>query len=116
MTTTAEILQKARDLISEWNFDMTAAPLGKEVTVTRQVTVDGEKQDRQFKEHHVAPVWLATADGKVHRSYWIPAMKTSAGRWAGFSENSDQPIAWMPFEVPAHPDAIKRAISAEEAA
>lgn len=92
----------------EWNFDMASAPLGKEVSVTRQVTVDGQKQDRQFREHHVAPVWLATVDGKVHRSYWIPPIKGAAGRWAGFNENSKEMVAWMPFEVPAHPGVLSQ--------
>lgn len=94
-----------------WNHDMSTAPLGTEVTVTRQVTVDGKKQDRQFREHHIAPVWLATADGKVHRSYWIPAMKTSKGRWAGFAEG-EQPIAWQDFIVPAHPGLVSEEVAA----
>lgn len=95
-----------------WSFDMSTAPLGKEVTVTRQATVDGKKQDRQFREHHIAPVWLATADGKVHRSYWLPATKTSGGRWAGFNEGSKEPIAWQDFVVPAHPGLVSEEVEA----
>jgi hypothetical protein len=91
---------------------MSQAPLGKEVSVTRQVTVDGQKQDRQFREHHVAPVWLATVDGKVHRSYWIPASKGAGGRWAGFNEKSKEMIAWMHFEVPAHPGTASNEVAA----
>lgn len=90
-----------------WNHDMSTAPLGKEVTVTR--IVKGE--ERQFREHHIAPVWLATADGKVHRSYWIPAMKTSKGRWAGFAEG-EQPIAWQHFIVPVHPGLASEEVAA----
>ncbi len=82
-----------------WNHDITAAPRGKTVTVTR--TVKGE--DRQFEEHHIAPLWIATKDGKVHRSYWIPAMKNTDGRWSGFSAGSDEPIAWQEYVVPVHP-------------
>lgn len=91
---------------------MNSAPLGKEVTVTRQVTVDGQKQDRQFREHHIAPVWLATSDGKVQRSYWIPALRGAKGRWAGFNEGSTLPIAWMPFEVPSHPGILSDEVAA----
>lgn len=89
-----------------WNDDMSTAPLGKEVTVTRQVTVDGKKQDRKFREHHVAPVWLATSDGKVQRSYLIPTLKGVPGRWAGFNEGSALPIAWQEFVTPKHPNAV----------
>lgn len=95
-----------------WNHDMSAAPLGKEVTKTREITVEGVKQDREYREHHVAPVWLATADGKVQQSYWIPAMKTSKGRWAGFNEDSKLPMAWMTFEVPAHPGVVSQEVAA----
>lgn len=94
-----------------WNHDMSSAPLGKDVTVTRQVTIDGKTQDRQFREHHVAPVWLAAADGKVHRSYWIPEMKTSKGRWSGFAEG-EQPIAWQHFIVPEHPGIHSEEVAA----
>ncbi|MDR6818468.1 hypothetical protein J2X76_003645 [Neorhizobium sp. 2083] len=82
-----------------WNHDIACAPRGKEVTVTR--TVKGEPVE--YKEHHIAPVWLATADGNVHRSYWIPATKSSAGRWSGFNPTSPEPIAWQHFVVPEHP-------------
>ncbi|MBM7044107.1 hypothetical protein [Rhizobium lusitanum] len=83
-----------------WSHDLTAAPLGTQVSVTR--TVKGV--EKQIIEHHVAPVWLATADGKVHRSYWIPETKTSEGRWAGFTVGSNEPIAWQLYVVPTHPN------------
>jgi len=82
-----------------WNHDITFAPLGKEITVQRMI----KGEIREVREYHVAPVWLATADGKVHRSYWIPASGTSKGRWSGFSVDSPAPIAWQHFIVPVHP-------------
>lgn len=85
--------------MSEWNFDITSAPRGKEITTT--ITVDGK--DRTKREYHVDPVWLATADGKVHRSYWLPATKNTAARWSGFTEKSAPPVAWQHFVVPVHP-------------
>lgn len=95
-----------------WNHDMSTAPLGKEVTVTRKVTVDGQKLDKDYIEHHVAPVWLATSDGKVQRSYWIPALRGAKGRWAGFNEDSKLPIAWQDFIVPAHPGLASDEVAA----
>ncbi len=95
-----------------WNYDMSSAPLGQEVTVTRKVTIDGVKHDKDYREHHIAPLWLAGADGKVYRSYWIPANNTSAGRWSGFSVGSQLPIAWMAFEVPVHPGVIAHEVAA----
>jgi hypothetical protein len=99
-------------VLAGWDHDMAAAPLGKEVSVVRQVTVDGRKVDRNVREHHVAPVWLATADGKVHRSYWIPEIKGQPGRWAGFNTGSTLPIAWQDFIVPAHPNLVSDEVAA----
>ncbi|MBB3521084.1 hypothetical protein [Rhizobium sp. BK456] len=87
-----------------WNHDISAAPRGQQVTVTRKVRTAEGSVDRDFTEHHVAPVWLARADGKVVRSYWVPATKQSTGRWAGFAEN-EQPVAWQVFVTPEHPFA-----------
>lgn len=87
-----------------WNHDISAAPRGHQVTVTRKVRTADGYADRDFTEHHVAPLWLARADGKVVRSYWIPAMKQSAGRRAGFAED-ERPVAWQHFVTPEHPFA-----------
>lgn len=81
-----------------WNFDMTAAPRGEEKTTT--ITVDGK--DRTKREYHVAPVWLAWADGSVTRSYWIPEIKGALARWSG-CQPTEAPIAWQHFVVPVHP-------------
>ena len=89
-----------------WNHDIAAAPRGQQVTVTRKVRTAEGYAERDFTEHHVAPLWLARADGKVVRSYWVPETKQSAGRWAGFAEN-EQPVVWQPFIVPDHPFQAK---------
>lgn len=81
-----------------WNHDMTAAPRGEEKTTT--ITVDGK--DRTKREYHVAPVWLAWADGKVVRSYWVPETKGGPARWSG-CQPTEAPIAWQHFVVPEHP-------------
>ena len=82
-----------------WNHDITAAPRGKTVTVTR--TVKGE--DRQFEESQVSEVWLATKCGRVIRSYWLGQTKFSPARWAGLA-TTGQPIAWQDYVVPVHPN------------
>lgn len=81
-----------------WNTDMTAAPRGEEKTTT--ITVDGK--DRTKREYHVAPVWLAWADGKVARSYWVPEKKSDPAHWSG-AQPTEAPIAWQHFVVPEHP-------------
>jgi len=69
-----------------WNHDLTTAP-----------------QD--------APIWLATACGKVIKSYWVAPVKKEAGRWAGVGA----PIAWQPFIVPEHPGFISPAADIDPA-
>ncbi|MCL6653515.1 hypothetical protein A6R70_14580 [Agrobacterium rubi] len=86
-----------------WNFDMTAAPRGEEKTTT--ITVDGK--DRTKREYHVAPVWLAWADGKVTRSYWVPESKAGPARWSGCTA-AQVPVAWQHFVVPVHPFEMER--------
>ncbi|MDO9417001.1 hypothetical protein [Pararhizobium sp.] len=85
-----------------WNHDMTAVPLGRMETVTK--TIKGT--EHQISEYHVAPVWLACADGSVCRSYWIPAVGKRNGRWSGWAEKSLPPIAWQPYVVPVHPSEL----------
>lgn len=63
-----------------WNTDITTAPQG-------------------------APVWLASVCGKVIKSAWIDG-KGSDGRWAGLA-SKEQPIAWQPYVVPAHPSTVQ---------
>lgn len=89
-------------VVGDWNFDMTLAPKGE--TQTKTIIVDGKERKRT--EHHVSPVWLATASGNVHRSYWVPETRHMAGHWSGFNVGADV-IAWKPFIVPVHPSASK---------
>lgn len=88
--------------MTEWNHNMDSAPRGTEKTVNRVV----RGNTVAIKEHHIDAVWLATHDGKVHRSYWIPTTPKAEGRWSGFSVGSEQPVAWQPYVVPAHPGAL----------
>lgn len=84
--------------MSNWNFDITAAPRGEEKITT--TIVDGK--ERTKREYHVAPVWLAFADGKVKRSYWVPEDKGFPARWSGCTA-AETPIAWQHYVVPEHP-------------
>lgn len=81
-----------------WNHDITAAPRGEEKITT--TIVDGK--ERTKREYNVAPVWLAFADGKVKRSYWVPEDKGFPARWSGCTA-AETPIAWQHFIVPEHP-------------
>lgn len=81
-----------------WNHDLSQAPRGEE-KITK-ITVDGK--ERTKREYHVAPVWLAWADGSVTRSYWVPETKHGAARWAGYTDKQE-PIAWQHFVKPEHP-------------
>lgn len=84
-----------------WNFDIGAAPRGRNITVKR--TVKGE--DKEFVEFVPEHVWLASACGKVIKSAWVPANKFHNGYWPGFAQNGvTPPIAWQPFVVPSHPN------------
>lgn len=81
-----------------WNHDITAAPRGEEKITT--TIVDGK--ERTKREYHVAPVWLAFAEGKVKRSYWVPEANGFPARWSGCTA-AETPIAWQHFVVPKHP-------------
>lgn len=85
-----------------WNFDISTAPKGKMVATERQL-----KDDKvSVVEHFVPdPVWLATKCGKVLRSYWLPEAGKNPARWSGLA-TGEQPVAWQPFVVPAHPWSI----------
>lgn len=60
-----------------WNFDLSAAPK------------DGK-------------VWLASNCGKVIPTYWDKKRE----QWAGFATNGTPPVAWQPYVVPVHPNAV----------
>lgn len=84
--------------MSVWSHDITAAPRGKTVHSERKVG-DRIHQISDFVPDHI---WAASQCGKVIKSYWIPPVGKSAGRWSGFA-NGEQPIAWQHYVVPEHP-------------
>jgi len=84
-----------------WNFDITAAPRGKTVTHERRVG-DSTHEIRDFVPDFI---WIASKCGKVIRSYWIPEAGKNPGRWSGLA-TGEQPIAWQPYAVPVHPNAV----------
>lgn len=91
-----------------WNHDMTACPLGKEVTATRLVADKNSasgKTVRDFKEYQRDDVILASKCGKVIKSYWIPDEK----RFAGFQPN-EEIVAWMAW--PSHPGVVSQEVAA----
>ena len=91
-----------------WNFDMTACPIGKEVTATRLVADKNSasgKTVRDFKEYQRDDVILASKCGKVIKSYWIPDEK----RFAGFQPN-EEIVAWMAW--PSHPGVVSQEAAA----
>jgi len=93
--------------MTQWSFDISTAPKGKTVTTTRLVTDKSSasgKSVRDFEEFVPDHIWIATKCGKVSRTYWIPEHGKNPGRWSGLA-TGEQPIAWMPFVVPAHPNA-----------
>jgi len=87
--------------MSNWNMNISEAPIGREVTKTVLVadkkSASG-KSVRDFQEHQKDDVILASKCGKVIKSYWIPAEK----RWAGF-QPGEHIVAWMAW--PEHPNA-----------
>lgn len=94
-----------------WNFDIAAAPRGRNITVKR--TVKGE--DKEFVEFVPDIIWLATnaENGQVVRSYWIPKTNHSPARWAGLA-TGEQPLAWHEFFVPVHPKAAPAVVKESE--
>ena len=87
--------------MTEWNENISEAPVGKEVTVTRLVPDKNSASGRSVKdlqEYQRDDVILASKCGKVIKSYWLPDEK----RWAGFNAG-EQPVAWMAW--PKHPNA-----------
>ena len=82
--------------MSEWNFDMNAAPRGKLKTVRRRI---GEREVDVTE--HVPDLIIAAGNcGVVTLSKWLP----DQGRWNMFTK-STPPIAWHPW--PEHPEPPK---------
>lgn len=83
-----------------WNFDITQAPKGEFVSVTR-IVKGKEVVSRDYR--HVKII-AATKCGKVLTTYWLPQDGQDGGRW-NFHAKGEQPIAWMPY--PKHPTALE---------
>lgn len=78
----------------EWNNDIDSAP--REAKIKRQAILKGGKTVT-YDATEYTPVILASACGRVIRSYWIE----SEQRWAGFKKG-EQPVAWISW--PEHPN------------
>ena len=87
--------------MTQWSFDISAAPRGRIVNSTRTF---GTKTSNH-SEFVPDILWLATKFGKVSRSYWIPEAGKNPGRWSGLA-TGEQPVAWQPFVVPTHPNSV----------
>lgn len=87
--------------MSSWNFDLTNIPRGR----------TEERINAKGKPYHVfimQTVWLASRDGKVYMTHWIPkdAKEPSVGSWAGWREG-EEPIAWQLFIKPEYPSGVR---------
>lgn len=79
-------------MTDNWSFDISIAPRGKHVVVTRKA---GKTMAdvRIFKPDRVI---LATKCGKVTLSHYLP----DEGRWVMLAKG-EEPVAWHPW--PEHP-------------
>ena len=83
--------------MSDWSYDMTAAPRGETRAVTRTIG----KNEVTVQEHVPVTIFCAGADGAtVTPSRWMPKEE----RWCMFSKGAP-PIAWMPY--PSHPGVVQ---------
>jgi len=95
------IPSKAKGDGMSWNFDISTAPRGRTVKTERQ-TPKGIRTVESFEPDILI---LASACGKVLRSYWVPANDHHDGYWAGFAQkDGTPPVAWMHW--PAHPSSV----------
>jgi hypothetical protein len=82
-----------------WNFDINAAPRGKEKVITGKVAGVHEYERRV---HARERIFAAGTGGVVTVSYWIPEHE----RWCMFTK-AVPPMAWRPYEegatLPRHP-------------
>lgn len=86
--------------MTNWNYDISAAPRGYYV----EDKLPGRGGSVRIVRRHVAPrVLLASTCGKVITSRWLPPderEKRPIGRWEFFNADQ-QPLAWQPY--PMHP-------------
>lgn len=84
--------------MTHWSTDISTAPRGKTVTVTR--TIKGEQ--REIEEQRREYILAVQSDNTVVMTCWIPPRYTQSGkllegnRWSGFNLGSE-PIAWAPW-------------------
>jgi hypothetical protein len=90
--------------MSDWSFDISAAPRGEWVSITEtRKGKDGETKLVESREYRHEWVWLYTKCFKKVRTRWLPPSQfTPSGRWDGLSAN-EAPIAWHPYIIPADP-------------
>jgi len=81
--------------MTKWNFDISEAPQGRHSVSTYKSRSGGTIERSDFVPEKV---WGATKCGKVGVTYLL-----ESGRWSGYA-TGEKPIAWMPYEVPTHPD------------
>lgn len=81
-----------------WNFDMSQAPIGGEVTTTQRAG-NGDINVTRY----VAPTVIAAgpSEGFVGLTKW----DNKRGAWMYFSKDAP-PIAWMP--MPDHPHEVAK--------
>ena len=82
--------------MTNWNFDMSAAPKGKTVSSAQRIGDKDVEVERFVSDLIIA----AGSEGVVTVSKWIPKEE----RWNMFSKSAP-PVAWMPW--PSHPEALK---------
>jgi hypothetical protein len=87
--------------MTDWNFDISAAPRGHYV----EETLPGRSGSVRTIRKHAAPkVILATKCKKVIQSKWLPpddSERRPIGRWEMLNAG-EEPVAWMPW--PSHPE------------
>lgn len=88
-----------------WSHDISKAPRGKMIPQEQQRRVSDGSTKFVIVEQFVPDfIWAATKCGKVLKSYWLPVESKyrPVGRWSGLAAG-EEPVAWQPFVVPAHP-------------
>lgn len=78
-----------------WNFNLDEAPRG-------YMEIE-QRLGRAVEVYHYVTVILASRNGGVVKSRWLPQddrQRRPIGRWEGFSATGDDPVAWMPWPDP----------------
>ena len=80
--------------MSEWNFNMSEAPLSEYVETETKSKSGKKTTSRVLKKK---TVMTASTCKKVIRTYWLP----DENRWAGYTPDVG-PIAWQPCLMHPH--------------